>query len=342
VRRLAKRLVVAAVLGVTAFAIVRSDPAAIARSFATMSWRWAIVASLINLAGVVADAARLRIVVGALGPVTMWSALHAQLVGIVGNVLFPFKLGEGARAYVLSQRSGLPTATAVTMVVLDRVLDALVLPLFVLIASVLLPLPPNILRLRSWMAAALTAAAFAGVLLKRSLRARYASTRTPAALAGWRDRFLAGATVLGHRQRLAAAIVASMVSWVLRAAILWCMFGAFGLEVPVSAAVSVLVMVNLGIAVVATPGNAGTFELTTAASLLLWGVSADTALTVAIATHAVEVVPPVLIGLAISVRSPLRQAGNPLAPTSTGSPDSSAGMTMPVSPTGSIAPISLS
>ena len=72
---------------------------------------------------------------------------------------------------------------------------------------------------------------------------------------------------------------------------------------PVSAAVRVLVIVNLGIAVVATPGNVGTFELATAAALALWGVPSDAALSLAIATHAVEIVPPVLIGLAVWVRS---------------------------------------
>jgi uncharacterized membrane protein YbhN (UPF0104 family) len=78
---------------------------------------------------------------------------------------------------------------------------------------------------------------------------------------------------------------------------------SFGLALPVGAAVSVLVLVNLGIAVIATPGNLGTFELATAAALTLWGVSSETALSVGITTHVVEIVPPVLVGLVVSVRS---------------------------------------
>ena len=60
-----------------------------------------------------------------------------------------------------------------------------------------------------------------------------------------------------------------------------------------------LVVVNLGIAVVATPGNVGTFELATAAALAFWGVSPETALSLAIATHVIEVAPPLLIGLVV-------------------------------------------
>jgi uncharacterized membrane protein YbhN (UPF0104 family) len=292
-------LLLLAVLTATAIAIARSDPAAIGRALTAMSWQWALAASLINLLGVVLDAARLRFIVSAVGRVTIWNALQAQLVGIVGNVLFPFKLGEGARAYVLTRRLQLPTATAVTMVVLDRVIDAVVLPLFVVMASVLLPLPAGVLRFRGWMLLALIGAAVAGVVISRRLSAKHAAGTAPGAAVGTLDRIIAGVTVLGHRRRIAATMAASLASWIARAAILGCMFRAFGLVLPVSAAVSVLVIVNLGIAVVATPGNVGTFELVTAGALALWGVPADAALSLGIATHVLEVLPPVLIGLVV-------------------------------------------
>jgi uncharacterized membrane protein YbhN (UPF0104 family) len=251
---------------------------------------------------VVIDAARLRIIVSAVGRVTIWNALQAQLVGIVGNVLFPFKLGEAARAYVLTRRHQLPTATALTMVVLDRVMDAVVLPLFVMLTSVLLPLPATVLRFRGWMLVALSGATVVGVVIGWRLSERHAAGTVPGAAVSTLDRIIAGVTVLGHRRRIAATIAVSLASWIVRAAIVWSMLRAFDLALPVSAAVSVLVIVNLGIAVVATPGNVGTFELATAAALALWGVPAETALSVGIATHAVEVVPPVLIGLVVGSR----------------------------------------
>ena len=149
------------------------------------------------------------------------------------------------------------------------------------------------------MLLALAGAAILGIVIGRRLARRHAAGTIPDAAAGTVDRIVAGMTVLGHRRRITATIAASLASWVARAVILWCMFGAFGLVLPVSAAVSVLVIVNLGIAVVATPGNVGTFELATAAALALWGVPADTALSVGIATHVVEVVPPLILGLVV-------------------------------------------
>jgi uncharacterized membrane protein YbhN (UPF0104 family) len=268
------------VLAATAAAIARSDPRAIGHALAGMSWRWATMAAVLNLLGVVIDATRLRIVVGAAGDIRWRRVLQAQLVGIVGNVLFPFKLGEGARAYMLTRRHGLPTATAVKMVLLDRVVDAIVLPIFVVAASVLLPLPPNVLRYRGWMLASVAATTIAIVAVGR------------------------------HRARLAAAVVASLVSWAARASILWCMLIAFHLVLPLSATVTMLVIVNLGIAIVATPGNVGSFELAGAAALALWEVPSETAFSVAIATHLIEVIPPVLLGLAVGGWSLVAQTAN--------------------------------
>ena len=50
---------------------------------------------------------------------------------------------------------------------------------------------------------------------------------------------------------------------------------------------------------VGTPGNVGTFELATAAALALWGVPSDMALSVGLATHAVEIAPPLILGLVV-------------------------------------------
>jgi uncharacterized membrane protein YbhN (UPF0104 family) len=296
-------VVLLVVLVATGIAIARSDPAAIGRALAAMSWRWALVAAVINLINVGVDAARLRIIVRAFASVRLWHIVQAQLVGITGSVLFPLKLGEAARAYMLTRKHEVPAATAMTMVVLDRVMDAVVLPLFVVIASVLLPMPSTVVRYRTWMLMSLAGATAAGVAAGRWLRLRYARGSAPAVLTGTLDRIIAGVTILGDRGRLAWAIGASLASWTARAAILWCMLHAFDLALPLSATVSTLVIVNLGIAVIATPGNVGTFELAAAAALAFWGVPSQTALSVGIATHIVEVVPPVLIGLAVSVRA---------------------------------------
>ena len=295
--RLALLPLVIALLGLT---ISRIDLRALTQSLARMSWRWALAAAAVNLIGVAVDAARWRIVVSAVTSVSFFTITYAFLIGIAGNVVFPFKLGEGARAYVLATRAGLPGATALTTVLLDRLIDAATLPLFVTLASVLLPLPQSIVRYRPWMiaigAASVVAAAVGRLWIRR--RQRHPGTTQPPPMI---DRIADGLRLLDHQHRLAVAVAVALVSWSVRAAIVWCMFHAFDLRLPVSAAVGTLALINLGIAVVATPGNLGTFELATAGALALWGVAPARGLSLAVAMHALEVVPPALLGAAAIV-----------------------------------------
>ena len=165
--RRARVAVLIAVIAATGVAIARSDPRAIARALGGMSWGWAALACVINLLGVLVDAMRLRIIAGASRDVSWRHVVKAQFVGIVGNVLFPFKLGEGARAYMLTRNRQLTSANALKMVFADRVIDAVVLPIFIVAASVVLPLPPSVLRYRAWLLATVVATIIAILAIGR-------------------------------------------------------------------------------------------------------------------------------------------------------------------------------
>lgn len=77
------------------------------------------------------------------------------------------------------------------------------------------------------------------------------------------------------------------------------MFRAFHLNLPIIAAAVVLILSNLGIAAVSTPANLGVFELSTLAAFKLLQVDTDLALSYTIVLHMVEVIPMVLLGLAV-------------------------------------------
>ena len=294
------RLALGAVVGIAvAVALSRVNLADVRHSLEAMSWDWAAAAAVVNLAGLAIDAARWRIIVSAVTPVSFLDMCHAALVGVASNVVFPFKLGEGARAYVLATRTRLLGATALTTVIVDRLIDAVTLPLFITLAGLVLPLPSSVTWYRPYAIPAVMVAIAGAALGRRWIRRRRARTATEAeGPSATIDRIADGLRVLDHRHRLASTVVVALCSWVMRAAIVWCMFQAFGLDLPVSAAVGTLAMINVGIALVATPGNLGTFELVTAGALALWGVAPAEGLSLGVAMHAIEVVPPATLGAA--------------------------------------------
>lgn len=83
-------------------------------------------------------------------------------------------------------------------------------------------------------------------------------------------------------------------------------FRAFRFDLPFIAAPVVLIFSNLGIAAVSTPANLGGFELSTLAALKLFGVETELALGCALVFHLVEVLPMVLLGLAIMLSSGIK------------------------------------
>ncbi|MBI2833664.1 MAG: flippase-like domain-containing protein [Acidobacteria bacterium] len=294
-RRQAARLAaLVIVLAGVAVVVSRLNLTAIAAAGRTASWTWIAGAALVNLASVVVDAVRWSAILSSIRRVSIVSAVEALLLGSLGNALLPLKLGEGARAWVLAEREGLPFGAVLSTVLLDRAVDASGLAILVVITSLIAPLPLAARRFRTFALAALASVVLLVILAKRwraeRVRARLRSHVTAA-------RVLDGLAMLGHQHRLAGVLTVAGLAWCLRAAVVWCAMRAFHLGLPLVAAATVLITVNLGIAAIAVPANIGVFEVSVAAGLALWRVSGEIALGVGIVLHAAELVPTIALAL---------------------------------------------
>ena len=99
--------------------------------------------------------------------------------------------------------------------------------------------------------------------------------------------------------------------WLLSAAILvlaastnYLMFLAFGMELPAIAALTVLVVVQVGTAAVSVPGNIGVFHYLAVLTLEAFGVEWQLALAYAVLLHLVALGPKVLVGTAVLILMP--------------------------------------
>lgn len=290
----ARLAVLVIVLAGAAVVISRLNLTAIGAASRTASWTWIAAAALVNLLSVVVDAARWSMILAGIRQVSIPSALEALLLGWLGNAVLPLKLGEGARAWALARREGLPLGTVLSTVLLDRAVDASGLAILIVITSLVAPLPPTARRIRTFALAALAAVASLVILAKR-----WRAERTRAFLRRHLTtaRVLEGLSVLGHQHRLTGVLMVALLAWCVRGAVVWCAVRAFHVEVPVVAAATVLIAVNLGIAAVAVPANLGVFEVSVASGLALWRVPGEIALGIGIVLHASELVPVIALAL---------------------------------------------
>jgi glycosyltransferase 2 family protein len=295
---------VALAASITVLVVVASqlDWPAVVRAWGEMVWPWAVASACVNLLNTLLEAARWQTVVKAGDhDVPVRQAYASMLVGTVGNVLLPFKLGEAARAWALGRLAKLPMSTVWSTVILDRVVDGVVLTLLITglaLASTALPLP---------RAARYAAVGFVGSLLLLwliiSLMRRWLGSRIRERLGSHRahhlDGFLRGFRILRQHHALGRAGAFAVASWLTRVAVVWLMFKAFALDWTLLQAAFVLLAINAGILVVSTPANVGSFELAAAGVLRLLGCDAERAISYALALHLAEVIPPTLLGIAV-------------------------------------------
>ena len=288
-------LAVAALAGVA----WQLDWRAVLAVWAEVAWPWVLLTALLNIANTWIEGLRWQTVLRASDiRIRAHRAFAAMLVGTVGNVLLPLKLGEAARAWTLARLERVPLPTVMSTVVLDRIIDGVaIVPMLAVLLIAGGPLGLKLPTGRATAIGVLVAAAVLGLLVAgwRRISARHGAgsgSRFAPHLAS----FVRGLATLRQRHSLARAGALALLSWCARTVVVWAMFPAFGIAASPLHALLTLVTINVSIVVLATPGNVGTFELAAAAALHLLGAPAEVAVSFALALHLAEVVPTALLG----------------------------------------------
>jgi hypothetical protein len=234
--------------------------------------------------------------------------IPALLIGYLGNVVLPARLGEGVRAVLIARRERLDVAEVVGTVVLERIVDTATLAVVALLAALMAPTVPG------WVVqttAGVGVIGFVAVVLLTMLRADLTSwfrTSVPtlagappvAAVLAVMGRFGRG---VGGGQRLPVIGLAAAIStcaWLLDGVTFWLIAAALGIDLGFVAALLVAAVAVLGTAIPSAPGYIGTFEVAATTTAAAIGVARSTALALAVMAHAVTVL-PLAVGGAIAV-----------------------------------------
>lgn len=244
-----------------------------------------------------------------------WQPLwHATAIGFMANNLLPARAGEVARAYVARRQLPVRFTTALASIGVERVFDGLVMIGLMAVAIAAPSFPAQTaVGGRSVSALATTAALlFGGVLLLalvvvhrpapwlvlfgRVVR-RLFPVRAAERLVQWAEGIVAGLAVLKSPTRFAGVVLWSLVLWLVNAAAFAVCFRAFGLTLPLEAALLLQGIIGFGVAVPSTPGFVGVFEAATRVTLAIYGVDASRAVSYALTYHLTTFLPITLLGL---------------------------------------------
>lgn len=225
--------------------------------------------------------------------ITASRSFNISNIGNLLNNVFPLRLGEVARAYLVSRTGEVSLMQCFSTIVVERLLDILVvLGLLIIVlpfvadgelfaragtitASAAFLAGFTLLVVASWRDQVVT-------LARRLLAWLPPAAREPLIYQG--DQFLLGIRSIRLR-RLASAAALSLLIWGGWAAGCLVMLAAFVPDLPWYAGVLVTCGVALGLSIPSAPSGAGLFEAAVVAALALFDIPVDTSLAYAVLLH---------------------------------------------------------
>ncbi|HXK34092.1 MAG TPA: lysylphosphatidylglycerol synthase transmembrane domain-containing protein [Dehalococcoidia bacterium] len=299
---------------------VRStDFGEVRRAFRDANYWWVVASLPVYFAGLWIRTIRWQYLLRPVRRVKTLRLYPVVIIGLMANNLIPARAGELARAYVLGVRERVSKTTALGTIAVDRLFDGVTLvPMMLIVAALAGDRAHFDVGVGDWKTTlnfeglGLVMSALFGIaiamlaVLAFSQRGRDALHRLVHAVAPGRLKpkveyllhsFFEGLSALRSPLDLGVALVMSTASWLLEATMYYMIAIGFGIDEPFYVFLLLTAAANLAIAIVASQGGVGPFELVVKETLVSFGVGPQVAAAYAIGLHAVLLFPVIALGL---------------------------------------------
>ena len=240
------------------------------------------------------------------------SLYPATVIGYMANNLLPARLGEFVRAYILAQREGLQTPTVFATLVIDRLFDGFTVMLILLFTLFTLHLPQGFSKAESVLRSGgiVSFVLYMSVILFLFLL-KHQTVRTLAWTAvllkpfpqKLSDKiipllgsFIGGIRISSKGAHIAAVLLSSLAIWVLCIIPVDLVLIGFGIHLPITASMFILVLLVFAVMVPASPGYIGTYHSACFMGLSAFGTEKSIALSVALVLHGIGFFPVIIAG----------------------------------------------
>jgi uncharacterized protein (TIRG00374 family) len=274
----------------------------------TARYGWLLPGVAIYFFGVWARTWRWHYMLRAIKPIPLVRLFPVVCIGYMGNNIFPARIGELLRAYVLRKTEDVPISSSLATILVERIFDGVTMLLFVFVG---LPLAPSIpgnwrqfvivfsllffgaLGFFFFLAASpqRTQLAYSWVI-DRVLPARL---REP--VRGFADRFLEGLYFLRSPRDVLMIFLTSLVVWLSETMKYWFVMHAFDFEVSFFVLMLMNGVVNLFTTIPSAPGYIGTFDEPGIEILKAFGVNPNIAAAYTLVLHAALWLPITALGI---------------------------------------------
>jgi glycosyltransferase 2 family protein len=287
---------------------------------------WLALASVV--ANNLAKTIRWKVLFGANGQkVSMWVIFQALLVGQTLNMIYPARIGDLSRIYIVGDR-GAGRAFTLGTIIVEKILDTLFYALLVLMLVLSIPLPAWVSGWANKSVFVLIGASSSATILLMVIAYHpvwilksydslvgFVNKRFPrldlSRSLNWVHSGVSSLEILKSGKGLTYVTIWLVVSW--GTALLNNQFAllALGIHLPLTASLLVLIVLQAGISIPSAPGRIGVFEYICVLTLAVFGISQTVAFTYGVLLHSIVFIPPMLLGLLFIVQLglPIRRVG---------------------------------
>lgn len=247
---------------------------------------------------------RWKTIVSEVRKVLFWPTLALYATSQIIAVVLPALTGQAGRVLLFSRKGKFSKTYAFSTIFLEVVLDGAGLIILMLMASTVFVFPEDY-RFISYIIGVATL--FVLILFYCSLhfqkkverfirkRIRPRSRKFYLVLRKFLRSFNDGISVIRSTDKLFVVSWNTFVAWACNIGAIYFLFFAFNFDLPIWAAVVVIIVNYLALMVPITPGNIGSFQLAVVASLKMFSIAKTEAVLFSVALYLVDMVPMIVL-----------------------------------------------
>ncbi|MBN2085873.1 MAG: flippase-like domain-containing protein [Anaerolineales bacterium] len=296
------------------YLLPQQDWAKLWESLRSAQYLWLIPAIATYFIGVWFRAERLHYMMRPIKQVPARTLFPIVCIGYMGNNIYPARMGEILRAYVIKQKEGVSISASLAIVLIERIFDAVVMMLFIFVN---LPELAKKGSVESGVGGTIQDVAiigtvlFFGALLVFMLAAMFPAVTSrfvawaighmvPARfrpkVEGIAGKFLEGLACLRSPRDALMILATSIVIWLFEVGKYWFLMHGFAFTVSFFALMLMNGIANIITSIPAAPGYIGTFEAAGVAALQAYNVGKEVATAYTVVLHAALWLPITLLG----------------------------------------------
>ena len=260
---------------------------------------------VLDIGRYVTQSVRWKLLLSAFCEISVLKTFRALYAGVFLNMVFPLRIGEVARAFIVSRASCSPFSSTLSSLFVEYLFDGIWLALGIGLAAIISPLPSQIVGAARILGVAIVCAVgfFCFIVfretpvLERRLQTAHGPFRaTMKRLVVQLHKMHEIIQIISKSRFFGFAFLLSVANLLFHIGAFWIILLAFGIHLPFFTAAAVMLFVFVGLIIPNAPSNIGAFQFFCVIALMAVGVDKTQAAGFSLLVFVLVSIPQITIG----------------------------------------------